>query len=139
MPPAAASVRNFWSAACSGAVDAVPLLLVVLVPVAVPAPALVPVPLVLAALPVSGEVEGKVAVVEPDGVAAVPVDGEVLLVVDVPVDAVEVDVPAEVPVSVDAVLPALSLRLQPPSASAAASAITDRLALRKVVSFMRAP
>jgi hypothetical protein len=64
------------------------------------------------------------------------VEGEVLLV---PVDAVEVDVPAEVPVSVDAVLPALSLRLQPPSASAAASAITDRLALRKVVSFMRAP
>jgi hypothetical protein len=92
---------------------------------------LVPVPLVLAELPTSGEVDGSVAVVEPDGVDAVPADGEVLVV---SVDAVVV---VDVPVSVDAVLAVLSPRWHAPRASAAAMAVTDRHALRKVVSFMR--
>jgi hypothetical protein len=89
----------------------------------------VPVPLVLV-LPTSGVVAGSVAALEFAGDEAVPAEGAVLVV---SVDAVVVAV------SVDAVLPVLSLRWQAPSTNAAAAAISDRLALRKVVSFMCAP
>jgi len=127
MPPSAALVTKRWSAAAKGAVDAVPLVLVVLL-----------VPLVAAALPMSLELLGEVDAVvvdevSPDVVAA-PVDGAVLPVPELDVvPPVEAVVDPAVPLSVPAVVS--PPRWQAPSASVAATAIADRV-MRVVVVFV---
>jgi len=143
MPPSAALVTNCWSAGASGAVDAVPLVLVVelaLLPVAVP-----PVPLVAAALFMSLDALGEVDALVLDELSvdevAAPVDG-VVLELPVPeldvlsadeVDAVEPAVPLSVPAVVS------PPRWQAPRANVAATAIADIVRRVVIVRFMLSP